>query len=507
MSALGPVVRVEVVALAVRDGRVAHRLLPGRPLGRGEAPDAVARKLAGDAGEVPGAVLHSTSWRSEPDAIVLTYALFPSPNATDDEVVGRHVVTGPDATHPAPRTVTQAHLAAHAVRHLADLSHGRDPHITRCAEGAPGPWTALRQHALQVHVDHKSDPASVDLDLGAALVDEAQHQPISQPHDDVARRLRSQPVLSVRAALTDGPAPLGLDELVAACADADEHAPFEEHTLLTLRGVQQLPHALLEVRGGTALLGCAVLSEGLDGWSLEVGVRPDARGRGVGGSLLRAAFEHVAQHGGGTLRSWVHSPSGAALQLARSCGARTERRLLVLRRPLQDLPPVRLLEGMQVRSLQTGDSGERDRWLALSNAAFAGHADNGGWTRADVDWRMDSGWTDARRFPVLVDEVGLAAGVWTKAEPDSKTGELYVVAVHPRVQGRGLGRVVVHRALQELRDARCHRAELYVDAVNASALGLYRSAGFATGTEHHCMVLDVRASDSVLHPATAVAQA
>ena len=285
----------------------------------------------------------------------------------------------------------------------------------------------------------------------------------------------------------------GLDALVAACAGHDGHAPFEEHTLLSLRGVQQVRHALLEVRAGEDLLGCAVLSEGLDGWSLEVGVHPDARGRGTGKALVRAAVGHAAGHGGGTLRCWAHAPSGSVLALATRQRARTERRLLVLGRPLTDLPVARAPQGLDERRLRTGDPADRDRWLALTNAAFAGHPDNGGWTRADLDWRMAAAWTDARRTPVLADGGDLVAGVWTKVEPGARTGELHVVAVHPRAQGRGLGRVVVALALQDLRDAGCDRAELYVDAGNAPALRLYRSAGFVEGVEHHCLAVDVPA--------------
>ena len=127
----------------------------------------------------------------------------------------------------------------------------------------------------------------------------------------------------------------------------------------------------------------------------------------------------------------------------------------------------------------------------MSNAAFEGHEDNGGWTLGDLGWRMDSAWTNGHRFPVAVDHLGLVAGVWTKVEPGSRTGELYVVAVHPRAQGRRLGRLVVARALRDLRKAGCDQAELYVDAENGPGRRLYAWAGFEPGVEHHCLEIAV----------------
>ncbi len=294
----------------------------------------------------------------------------------------------------------------------------------------------------------------------------------------------------MRTVVVEGP-PGGLSAFVDQCTAVDGHAPFEEHTLLTLDGARQLPHARVEARDDRGLRGCAVLSEGVDGWSVELAVRPDARGTGVGRALLEQVHGHVRSHGGGTLRAWVHGSAAPARALAAVVGARQERRLLVLRRPLDDLPDVAVPPGVRLRPLVLDDDADRDAWLAVSNAAFAGHPENGGWSRADLDWRLQTDWTDPTRFPVAEDEAGPVAGVWTKVPPGSSTGELYVVAVHPRAHGQGLGRVVVARALHDLREAGCSEAELYVDADNAAALRLYAWAGFVPGTEHHCLAVDL----------------
>lgn len=291
----------------------------------------------------------------------------------------------------------------------------------------------------------------------------------------------------------------GLDELIAACVVADGHAPFEEHTMLTLDGANQLPHSLFTYVEDAGLAGCAVLSEGVAGWAVELAVHPVRRGEGLGRALLAAAVEHVGSHGGGTLRGWVHGGGRAQEALARGLRARTERRLLVLQRSLEDLPVTRCHDGVLVHRLDPSDDADRDAWLELSNAAFLGHPENGGWGRADLDWRMSAPWTDGARFPVASDAFGLAAGVWTKRDPGSADGELYVVAVHPRAQGRGLGRLVVAAAMRDLRDQGCQRSLLYVDADNAPARSLYGWAGYTPGAEHCCLAVDI--APAVLRPA------
>ena len=293
----------------------------------------------------------------------------------------------------------------------------------------------------------------------------------------------------------------GLTVFERHCREYDAHAPFDEHTLLSLQGRRRVPHARLTVRDGGQLVGCAVLTEALESWYVEVAVLPSHRRRGAGAALARAAAGHVARHGGGLLRTWVHELSPAVSALARD--AEVERTLLVLRRCLTgSLPEV----AVPTRSLRND---ERDAWLALSNAAFRGHPENGGWARRDLDWRMDLSWTSLERFPVVVDGDRLLAGVWTKVEEGSSCGELYVVAVDPASQGRGLGKAVVAAALRHLAETGCTSANLYVDADNTAAVALYRGAAFQDGDVHRCLQLSVsptgRATSSTL-PAGASGQ-
>lgn len=285
--------------------------------------------------------------------------------------------------------------------------------------------------------------------------------------------------------VSDGPPrPLALEAFERACQAVDDHAPFGEHTLLTLKGHASLPHVTQQVWDGEVLVGVAVLSEGLESWSVELATHPAYRGQGVGRALARGCQDHVASHGGGTVRAWVHGSAPAVQALAPLATVR--RSLLVLRRDLDTALPE--VEGV-TRSLDAGT--EAQAWLRLSNAAFGDHPENGHWTLADLAWRIAAPWSDSTRWPVLEGPGGLLAGVWTKVEPGSLDGELYVVAVDPAAQGRGLGRLVVAEALRQLRQAGCRTAHLYVDEANQSARALYQWAGFAFAGIHRCLELEV----------------
>ncbi|MGJ7441750.1 hypothetical protein [Aquipuribacter sp. MA13-6] len=130
-----PSVQVEVLLLrSGRDGGVAYRTVRRRLDGDAD-PDLVAA-AACDGDRVR--VLHSTSWRHVAgEGVVLTYAALPDPDLAADSspLVAPAVVSSGDPLRPTPEQLHPHHVAAHAVRHLAELA-GRDPAVRTAAEGA-----------------------------------------------------------------------------------------------------------------------------------------------------------------------------------------------------------------------------------------------------------------------------------------------------------------------------------------------------------------------------------
>lgn len=136
---------------------------------------------------------------------------------------------------------------------------------------------------------------------------------------------------------------------------------------------------------------------------------------------------------------------------------------------------------------------DADAWLEQNNAAFAHHPEQGAWSLRDLTERAREPWFDPSGFLVLELEGELAASCWTKVHelhPD-RFGEIYVVSVDPRYQGRGLGRVMVTQGLEVLRRKGVADAVLFVDDSNQPAKKLYESLGFALQREDHLIRFQV----------------
>ncbi|MEV0629151.1 hypothetical protein [Nonomuraea wenchangensis] len=146
----GHVVSVETLMLRVgTDNRWSYRHAMTSPRA-GETPDEAARRLSGVRGDDPGVVLHSTSWRYEPDGrVVLTYAVCPDPAPwlPAERVPVLEIARGAAPATPSPERLALANVVAHAIRHLAFLADedpvvartlARHPRLGRALSGPPG---------------------------------------------------------------------------------------------------------------------------------------------------------------------------------------------------------------------------------------------------------------------------------------------------------------------------------------------------------------------------------
>jgi hypothetical protein len=153
LSAPGPtpqgetrvVVEVFRVGLgAETEGGLVFSRLEG-PLENGENPDARARGL-GREGAGAIALLHSTSWRWEPDGrIVLTYLAWTKDAGRDARPLPPLPPPGPtDPLHPRPAEIRALDPLAHGLRHLAFLLRtSHDGAVARAL--GPGGVAALRR--------------------------------------------------------------------------------------------------------------------------------------------------------------------------------------------------------------------------------------------------------------------------------------------------------------------------------------------------------------------------
>jgi mycothiol synthase len=123
--------------------------------------------------------------------------------------------------------------------------------------------------------------------------------------------------------------------------------------------------------------------------------------------------------------------------------------------------------------------------LRVNAAAFAWHPEQGSWTERELAERRAEAWFDPSGLFMAFaasDDQRLLGFHWTKVHPkqgdEPAIGEVYVVAIGPDAQGRGLGRLLTLAGLHYLRDRGLGAVLLYVEGDNESALHTYDRLGF-----------------------------
>jgi mycothiol synthase len=301
-----------------------------------------------------------------------------------------------------------------------------------------------------------------DRDAGAVTV--AAHGRISPAEAQAVLRLADA------ATAEDGVAPLSEQVALQVRDGGDDGA----RNLLIWQGGELAGFAHLDAPAGPA-----------GGRSGELVVHPAHRGQGLGRALVRAV---TAEAGRAPVRLWAHGDLPAAAALAASTHFTRTRALWRMNRSLRDpLAEARLPQGISVRTFVPGR--DEPEWVALNARAFAGHPEQGRWTREDIDRREREPWFDPAGF-FLAERGGRLVGFhWTKihsmgpgprrAAGGGPVGEVYVIGVDPAEQGSGLGRALTLLGLHYLRDRGLDEVMLYVEESNAAAIGLYASLGFA----------------------------
>jgi mycothiol synthase len=268
-----------------------------------------------------------------------------------------------------------------------------------------------------------------------------------------------------------------LRELVRAATDFDGVAPVGEQVLREL-GHQRTHHLVVKDAAETVVgyLNLTAPQDETPGMA-ELVVHPQARRRGIGSEMIRAALAKTE----GRNRFWAHGTLEAARATASALELVPVRELIQMRRDLSDVEEPALPAGLRLRTY-TGPADDAEL-LRVNNAAFAEHPEQGGWTQADLDERRSEPWFDPDGLFLAFDEpTGRLLGFhWTKVHSDD-LGEVYIVGVDPSAQGRGLGALLtsvgVAYLARRLSAATDPTVMLYVESDNTAALRTYRNLGF-----------------------------
>ncbi|MGH9296614.1 MAG: mycothiol synthase [Acidimicrobiales bacterium] len=272
-----------------------------------------------------------------------------------------------------------------------------------------------------------------------------------------------------------------LSHLIEAASHEDGHRALGEHKWLDLVGGGRAGFAgfvASEQKRGR-LIGYAQLSKGDESWAVEYVVHPAHREEaGLRIELVSAALREIADQGGGHVHLWVPKPDAVDDAVASELGLKRGRDLYQMRRRL---PVDSAHSSILTRPFAEGS--DEDAWLVVNNGAFLDHPEQGSWTRQELEDRERQPWFDPGGFLLHEVDGKLAGFCWTKIQDDDhdegEIGEIYVIAVSPNFQGRGLGKELVLAGLEHLAGKGLSKAMLYVDRDNDNARAMYAALGFA----------------------------
>jgi mycothiol synthase len=287
-------------------------------------------------------------------------------------------------------------------------------------------------------------------------------------------------------------------DVIAAAQAHDGVAPVGDQVLRELSH-DRTRHLVAE-DGGTIVGYLNLVEATTDATAMaEVVVHPTVRRRRIGAALIRTGLTE----GGAGARVWAHGDLESARATASALGLVAARQLLQMRRSLADLPADPVPDGVRVTTYPGPEADQE--LLRVNNAAFAWHPEQGGWTEAELVERRAESWFDPAGLFLAYDEEsggqersdrgnvtggqersdrGNVSGAllgfhWTKVH-GPELGEVYVVAVDPTTQGRGVGALLTLAGLRHLaaRLGADATVMLYVEANNSAAVRTYRKLGF-----------------------------
>jgi mycothiol synthase len=269
------------------------------------------------------------------------------------------------------------------------------------------------------------------------------------------------------------PAELGaaFTRLISRSSLVDGQPPFNDQALVDAASGAR---TLIVAEHGDSIAGAVLVGQG----EFEFVVDPEFRRNGLGTILL----DRILDGADPTIAGWAHGDHPASRILAGRNGFEPVRTLYQLRMPVPgpSTGSGNGDDGIVIDSFRPG--ADDDAWVALNARVFADHPEQGSITVDDLRARMAERWFDAGDFLVARHNDELIAYNWLKIEAPDEPGEIYVVGVDAAYAGQGLGRTLMERAFDRLRDRGITTAALYVDADNVGAVHLYRSLGFTDHT-------------------------
>lgn len=248
--------------------------------------------------------------------------------------------------------------------------------------------------------------------------------------------------------------------IASAAEAADGVSPLNELGWLAVHGERaaqfyatEAAFAVRDAREGTA----------------QLVVHPDHRRRGLGRDVATAVLTEYP-----STKWWAFGNLPGAIALAEGLGLHCVRQLLLMTRPLTPLTPIAPEPPITIGPYSTQDA---PAIVEVNGLAFAHHPEQGNLTLDDFVVLASQPWFDPDGLLVARDGDRVLGFHWTKRHSASE-GEVYVLAVHPDAEGRGLGRALLEAGLDHLQRQGCDTVKLYVESSAKRVVNLYLSASF-----------------------------
>lgn len=228
--------------------------------------------------------------------------------------------------------------------------------------------------------------------------------------------------------------------------------------------------------------------------SMEIAVRPQHQGRGIGSALYDLIEARAHELGATYLTSPVYISPGidksASIRFLGSLGFRCTSRTWRLRIDhLERIEAPRWPPGIECRVFRNTEE-DAARWAHLINAAF-GEPANAEMVKAQV---ADPESSSNGYFFAVDSATGIEIGT-SRARRDSigdePVGYVGTVGVLPEYRGRGIAEALVRQTLLYIRSTGMSSATLFVDDSNEPARALYDKMGWyqVYRTDHYWKTL------------------
>lgn len=230
--------------------------------------------------------------------------------------------------------------------------------------------------------------------------------------------------------------------------------------------------------------------------AIELTVAPGQRRQGIGSAILAEIDREVGER----LPVWAHGNVAGAGELAEASGRAVTRELLQMSAPAAALNKAIArnkvrddVEALDYPSAVSrwGAAAVDAAWLRVNNEAFDWHPEQGGWEQDQLDRARQADWFDPAGVFFAADVSGEYADQtandivgfhWTKwhgaAADGHSVGEVYVIGLLKRAQGRGLGGWLTDVGLAHLCKKGADEVILYVEGDNHAAVATYQRADF-----------------------------